>query len=89
MRDSTEYACAGDRSQWALRAGLALSGIGVPRLWTDYCALGGRLNASEVTAALHGERGLTPLEHDMLAQVLNEHFLDVGQDHLVPYSEEI
>ncbi len=48
---------------------------------------GGDASPLELEAYLLGFLVLDPHQHDVIAQALNEHFLDLGQDHPVPYSE--
>jgi hypothetical protein len=76
-------------SAMALRAGLALAGATVGGLWTAQLSLGGTLTEAEVEAALKGTRALTPHEHDVLAQALNDMFVDAGQDHPVAYWDDL
>jgi hypothetical protein len=50
-------------------------------------AVGGDASPLELEAYLLGLLAIDPHQHDVIAQALNEHFLDCGQDHPVPYSE--
>jgi hypothetical protein len=72
-----------------LRAGLAMSDLELDDLWIAYVGLGGTMSAAEVEATLRGEREPTAYEHDVLAQALNDHFTERGQDHPVPYSGDL
>jgi hypothetical protein len=72
-----------------LRTGLALSTLGFAELWTAQLALGGALSKQELRAVLLGDRELTAHEHDVVAQALNDHFTERGQNHPVPYSDEL
>jgi hypothetical protein len=57
-------------------------------LWVRYIGLGGMLGIDELTRYLAGTTGLTRLEHNTVVQALNEHFVDLGGDHPVPYDDE-
>ena len=76
-------------SALVLRAGLAMSELDPHTLWVDYAALGGTMTPAELTQALQGQRLLSDHEHDLLAQALNDDFTGRGQNHPVPYSEDL
>lgn len=78
-----------DESLRALLLGLELSGLDDGTLWSNYLALGGTRGPDGLSALLRGEHPMSALEHDMIAQVLNETFLDQGADHPVPYADEL
>lgn len=73
----------------ALRLGFDFSGMSPSELWASYFSMGGNLTQDEVLAAIYEGSTLTANDHNMLAQALNEHFIDVGLDHLVPYHDEL
>lgn len=54
-------------------------------LWVHYVGLGGRARMGEISRYLDGEGQLDRLEHNTIAQALNERFMDLGRDHPVPY----
>jgi hypothetical protein len=54
-------------------------------LWVHYVGLGGRARMGDVSGYLAGERQLDRLEHNTIAQALNERFMDLGGNHPVPY----
>jgi hypothetical protein len=56
-------------------------------LWLRYCEVGGMSTALEVEAFLFGTLLPSAHDHDLLAQALNDRFLELGGDHPVPYSE--
>ncbi len=62
------------------RAGLTLSD-----LWVRYFAAGGDHGAIELDAVIHGALLATREEHDLIAQVLNERFTQLGAGTPVPY----
>jgi hypothetical protein len=76
-------------SEMSLRAGLALSGMTYEQLWVSYIGLGGMLDRDQLHASLEGKSPLSPYEHDMVAQALNDHFTDRGQNHPVAYAHEL
>jgi hypothetical protein len=75
-----------DRRQ-QLEAGLTRSGLTYQELWWRQVAVGGDASPLELEAYLLGLLTMDPHQHDVIAQALNEHFLDCGEDHPVPYSE--
>jgi hypothetical protein len=60
-------------------------------LWANDVAVGGNLTQRELTAALVGVLPLSPRDHDQVAQVLNDHFIEhhPGVGHRVAYSDEL
>lgn len=63
-------------------------GLTLAELWLDYVGLGGSLPHSEIRAFMGGRRSISDYNHDLLAQALNEHFLESGSDHPLPYADE-
>ena len=76
-----------ERGFQTLEAGLTRSGLTYQELWWRQVAVGGDASPLELEAYLLGLLELDPHQHDLIAQALNEHFLDLGQDHPMPYSE--
>ena len=62
-------------------------GISVRDLWLRCLGLGGLLSLLELTASLAGRRTLTATEFDVVAQALNERFMDDGGDHPLAYAD--
>jgi hypothetical protein len=75
-----------DRQQ--LRHGFSRSGMSYQDLWWQQFAIGGDASALELEAYLLGLLKLSPYQHDLIAQALNEHYLDHDEDHPVAYSGE-
>jgi hypothetical protein len=78
-------------SRRILDAGRIQAGMSFDELWTAYFALGGVGSARTVRAYLLDE-GPDPIpdsEYDVLAQAINERFLDQGQHHPLPYRDEL
>jgi len=72
-----------------LRAGLAMSELDVQQLWGACTTLGGSMTPPQVQEVLRGERDVSSYEHDLLTQALNDDFTSRGQDHPVPYAEDV
>jgi hypothetical protein len=62
------------------------AGLSHGDLWLRYFELGGMSNAMELEAFLYG--ALQPSAHDreVIAQALNERFVELGGNHPVPYN---
>lgn len=58
-------------------------------LWAGYVSMGGNLTQSDVLAAMFRDLPIRAHDHNMIAQALNEHFIDVGLNHLVPYHDQL
>jgi hypothetical protein len=75
----------------SLRDGLDLSGLTAAQLWVLYVGVGGTAPASELAQQIaHDEEPggrLEAYDHNVIAQALNEHFLDLRQDHVVGYRD--
>lgn len=65
-----------------LRLGLTLH-----QLWLGYLAVGGDGSLVDVRGWLADAPVAPAGDHDLLAQALNEGFLDQGLNHPVPYTE--
>jgi hypothetical protein len=76
-------------SEMSLRAGLALSGLSHEQLWLRCLAVGGTFSRDGLDAALSGRRRLTTYEHNVIAQALNDFFVERGQNHPVAYADEL
>lgn len=59
------------------------------QLWTDYVGLGGTRTFTQVTELLDGSLALTRFDYDLLAQALNDAFIERDEDHPVPYFEDL
>jgi hypothetical protein len=77
------------RSGIALRAGLSLSDLDIEELWAAYIGLGGSMSIGELVDLMDGRRLVSDHQHDVVAQALNDYFVDKGQDHLVSYASEL
>ena len=72
-----------------LQGGLAASGMSFQELWLRQLEVGGDAGRLEVEAYVLGLLELDRHQHDLLAQALNEHFIECGQDHPVRYWDEL
>ena len=61
-------------------------GLSVSQLWLSYFMLGGKADRIEFEAFFHRIMRPDPFEYNMLAQAVNEHFMDRGVDERVPYA---
>lgn len=70
-----------------LEAGRALAQMSIEDLWLAYFALGGAVGPDELELCLAGDLRL--IDYDVVAQAINERFVDRGEDHPVPYRDEL
>jgi hypothetical protein len=70
-----------------LESARQLSGLSVTELWWAYLLLGGTASPREVEGFLAGALDPDRGQYNRLAQALNDRFIDLGQDHPVPYAE--
>lgn len=69
----------------SLTDGFDLSGMTSDQVYVRYIAVGGVEDPLLVEAHLLGLIDPGSYEHDVVAQALNEHFIELGQDHVVGY----
>jgi hypothetical protein len=69
----------------SLYDGMQLSGMTFREFWLRQVTVGGVADELAVEAYTLGLLTPGPLEYNVLAQALNEHFLERGQDHPVAY----
>lgn len=72
-----------------LRAACMTAGMSNEELWIDYLALGGVDSPASVDAYLTGAAFPERAEYDLLAQALNDRFIQQHRDHPVPYAEDL
>lgn len=68
-----------------LAAARQQAGLSDHELWLAYFGLGGMGSLEEVATILMGKQEPSRYDYDLLAQALNDHFIDQGLDHPVPY----
>ncbi|HEY2286267.1 MAG TPA: hypothetical protein VGH88_11045 [Streptosporangiaceae bacterium] len=76
-----------ERSGLSLFDGLQRSGLTPAELWLRYYAVGGDAGEVEVEAYTLGLLHPDVHQHNLIAQALNEYFLDSHEDHPVSYRE--
>jgi len=72
-----------------LEAGRQHAGISHRNLWIGYYSLGGMADPDTLDAYLLGDAIPDHGEYDVIAQALNESFVEAGGDHPVPYAEDL
>lgn len=74
-----------EKPDLSLEDGMVRSGMAYQELWLRQVGLGGEAGRLEVEAYVLGLLEVDPYQHDLLAQSLNEHFMELGEDHPVAY----
>jgi len=64
------------------------AGLSHGELWLRYFELGGMSTGSELEAYLYGALRPSPHDYDVIAQALNERFVELGGNHPVPYADD-
>ena len=77
----------GPGAEFSLSDGWDLSGLTLADLWLRYLALGGTVSPEQLDAYVDGHPCPDSYQHNMIAQALNEHFCDLGQNHPVGYRD--
>jgi hypothetical protein len=72
---------------FSLEGGMNLSGMSYSQLWMRQVSVGGDLDRLEVEAYVLGVLRPDSYRHNVLAQAINEHFIDQGGDHPVAYDD--
>jgi hypothetical protein len=68
---------------FSLSDGWDLSGLTLTELWLGYLAVGGTASPARVAAWARSRLRPDSHQHNMIAQAINEHFTDLGEDHPV------
>jgi hypothetical protein len=71
-----------------LEAARVQADISVERLWVAYFGLGGAATRAVMRSYLDGS-GTGVLDYDVLAQAINETYIERGGNHPVPYGEDL
>lgn len=74
--------------QAVLEAARRQAGMSFDEMWMAYFSLGGRAGPDAVRSYLGGSVAV-PMDYDVLAQAINERFLEQGHNHPVPYRDEL
>ena len=80
-------AVSGSGPGFSLSDGWDLSGLPLAELWLRYLAMGGTASPTLVAAYTRGQLHPDAYQHNMIAQAINEHFSDLGEDHPVSYQD--
>jgi len=78
---------SGPNAGFSLSDGWDLSGLTLAELWLGYLALGGTASKARVARYARGLLRPDSYQHNMIAQAINEHFIDRGEDHPVGYQD--
>lgn len=73
----------------AIRGGLRLADWSARDLWVAAVGIGGGFEARDVQRIAVGEQLATPMEHDILAAALNDHFIEGRRHPNVPTWAEL
>lgn len=74
-----------DLTGLSLAEGLDRSGMSYEQVWIAQVGLGGSTGPVEVEAYILGLLRPDAYRHNLIAQAINEHFLDGGGDYSVAY----
>jgi hypothetical protein len=72
---------------FSLSDGWDLSGLTLAELWLGYLALGGTASPDRVAAYARDLQHPDSYQHNLIAQAINEHFIERGGDHPVSYQD--
>lgn len=64
------------------------AGLSHGELWLRYFEMGGMSTALQVEAFVCGALRPSTHDHDVVAHVLNERFVELGGNHPVPYATD-
>ena len=71
----------------SLMDGMRLSEMTFSELWLRYIAVSGTIGELELEAYVLGLLVPDSYQHNLIAQALNEYFIDAGRDHPVAYRD--
>jgi hypothetical protein len=71
----------------SLQDGMRLSGMSYQELWLRHIAVSGTTGELELEAYVLGLLVPDDFQHNLIAQALNEYFIEQGQDHPVGYRD--
>jgi hypothetical protein len=72
---------------FSLSDGWDLSGLTLTELWLRYLAIGGSASRVGLRAYARGLARPDSHQHNIIAQAINEHFIEQGEDHPVSYQD--
>jgi hypothetical protein len=71
----------------SLEAGMRLSGMSYPELWLRHISVSGTIGVLELEAYVLGLLVPDDHQHNLIAQALNEYFIELGEDLPVGYRD--
>ena len=74
-------------SGMSLQDGMRLSGMSYRELWLRHIAVSGTIGELELEAYVLGLLVPDDYQHNLIAQALNEYFIELGQDLPVGYHD--
>jgi hypothetical protein len=74
-------------SGMSLQDGMRLSGMSFSELWLRQIAVSGTIGELELEAYVLGLLVPDDYQHNLIAQAINEYFIELGQDHPVGYRD--
>lgn len=74
-------------SGWSLQDGMRLSGMSYPELWLRHISVSGTIGELELEAYVLGLLVPDGYQHNLIAQALNEYFIEVGENYPVGYRD--
>jgi hypothetical protein len=74
-------------SGMSLQDGMRLSGMSFWELWLRQIAVSGTIGELELEAYVLGLLVPDNYQHNLIAQAINEYFIELGQDHPVGYRD--
>lgn len=69
-----------------LDEGRRLAALSIGQLWWSYVAIGGTARPTDLARFMTGEVVPDAVQHNLIAQTLNDHLSDLGMDQPVPYA---
>ena len=72
-----------------LAAGRERAGLSARDIWLGYHSLGGTADPATLDAYFDGTATPTSGQYDVIAQTLNDVFVGRGENHPVPYAEDL
>ncbi len=78
---------SGPGAGFSLSDGWDLSGLTLAELWLRYLAVGGTASRARVEAYARGLLCPDSHQHNMIAQAINEAFIELGEEHPVSYQD--
>jgi hypothetical protein len=78
---------SGSGTGFSLSDGWDLSGLTLEELWLSYLAVGGTASAAQVAAYARDRSRPDAYQHNLIAQAINEYFIDREEDHPVGYQD--